>query len=71
MQYFAIQQKVRAPILTKPARVPVCYNATKMSQLIGANINTKFGIVNTTMETTYLQVMLQSNIAVAVTAMTI
>jgi hypothetical protein len=56
-QYFAVQQKIRAPKLTKQARLPVCYNATKISELIGANINTRFGVTNTTMETTYLQVI--------------
>uniref|UniRef100_A0A383VGH4 Serine carboxypeptidase S28 n=1 Tax=Tetradesmus obliquus TaxID=3088 RepID=A0A383VGH4_TETOB len=56
-QFFAITQKVKAPKLVNPARLPVCYNATEISQLIGTNINTKFGIINTTMETTYLQVV--------------
>jgi hypothetical protein len=62
-QYFAIQQKIKAPKLVNPARLPVCYNATKISELIGANINARFGIINTTMETTYLQVILSASTA--------
>jgi hypothetical protein len=40
-----------------------------MSELIGANSNTKFGILKTAVETSCLQVNIQHGLALAVTTM--